>query len=98
MLDAPPQDKLYKHLHVFNACEQSCIMMMMGGNKMSKTEYDLKAIMYPTYDTPRKLCNIRRNWNIHQPRLPPNNAGRLTRQFKCPLIWLKWRAESPPSR
>ena len=26
---------------------------------MSKTEYDLKAIMYPAYDTPHKLCNIR---------------------------------------
>ena len=61
MLDAPPQDKIYKHLHVFNACEQSCIMMTMGGSKMSKTEYDLKAVMYPWYDTPYKLCNIREN-------------------------------------
>ena len=45
MLDTPPQDKPYKHLQVFNACEQSCIMMIMGGSKMSETEYDLKAIM-----------------------------------------------------
>ena len=28
MLDKPPQDKLYKHLDVFNAHEQSCIMMI----------------------------------------------------------------------
>ena len=27
----------------------------MGGGKMSKTEYNLKAIMYPAYDTPHKL-------------------------------------------
>ena len=52
MLDTPPQNKLYRHLHVVNACVQSCIMMIMGGSKMSKTEYDLKAIMYPAYDTP----------------------------------------------
>ena len=51
MLDTPPQDKLYKYLHVCNAWEKSCIMMIMGGSKMCKTEYDLKAIMYPVYDT-----------------------------------------------
>ena len=45
MLDTPPQDKLYRRLQFFNACEQSCIMMIMGGSKMSKTEYDLKAIL-----------------------------------------------------
>ena len=44
MLDTPPQDKLYRHLQVFNACEHTCIMMIMGGRKMSKTEYGLKAI------------------------------------------------------
>ena len=59
MLDTPPQDKLHKYLHVYTACEQSCIMMIMGGSKMSKREYDLKAIMYPAYDTPHKLCNTR---------------------------------------
>ena len=52
MLDTPPQDKLDKHLYVFNACQQSCIIMVMGGSKMSKTEYDLKVKMYPAYDTP----------------------------------------------
>ena len=31
-------------------------MMIMGGSKMSKTEYDLKAMMYPAYDTTPKLC------------------------------------------
>ena len=50
MLETPQQDKLRRQL--LNACEQSCIMMIMGGNKMYKTEFDLKAIMYPTYDTP----------------------------------------------
>ena len=44
MLDTPPQDKLYRCLQVFNACEHSCIMMLMGGSKMSETEYDLKVI------------------------------------------------------
>ena len=77
MLDIPPQDKLYRRLQVFNACEHSCIMMIMGGSKMSKTEYDLKAIyMYHAHDIPPKLCNIRGDYNIQQSRLPPNNAGR----------------------
>ena len=49
------------------------MMMMMEGSKMSKREYDLKAIMYSAYDTP-------------QPRLPPHNAGRPMHQFKCPLV------------
>ena len=74
------------------------IMMIMVGSKMFKTEYDLKAIMYPAYDTHHKLCNIRGNWNIQQPRLPPNNVGRPKHQFKCPLTWCKWRAGSPPVR
>ena len=34
-------------------------MMVMVGSKMSKTEYDLKAIICPAYDTPHKLGNIR---------------------------------------
>ena len=50
MLDTPPQDRFHKHLHIFNACEHPCIMMV--DSKMSKTEYELKAIMYPAYDTP----------------------------------------------
>ena len=36
-------------------------MMIMEDSEMSKTEYDLKAIMYSAYDTPRKLCNISGN-------------------------------------
>ena len=55
MLGTPPQDELHKHLHISNACEHSWIMMIMIGSKMSKAEYDLKAILYPVY----KLCNIR---------------------------------------
>ena len=70
-------------------------MMIMVGRKMFKAEYDLKAIMYPAYGTPHKLCNIRWDSNIQQPRLPPNNAGRPMRQFKCPFTWPKWRAGSP---
>ena len=35
--------------------------MIMEGSEMSKTEYDLKDIMYSVYDTPRKLCNINGN-------------------------------------
>ena len=52
MLATPP---------VVNAYEQSCMMMIMEGSKMSKTEYDLKAIMYYVYDTPHKLYNISGN-------------------------------------
>ena len=33
MLYTPPQDKLCRRLHVFNACEHSCIMMIMRGSK-----------------------------------------------------------------
>ena len=98
MLGTPPQDMLHKHLYISNACEHSWIMMIMVGSKMYKTEYDFKVIMYPAYDTSHKLCNIRGNWNIQQPRLPPNNAGRHMRHFKCSLTWLKWRAGSPPVR
>ena len=44
MLGTPPQNKLFRRFQVFNACEHSCIMMIMGGSKLSKTEYDLKVI------------------------------------------------------
>ena len=55
MLDTPPQDKLYRRLQVFNACEHSCIMMIMGDSKMSKTENDLKAICILPMTYPKKL-------------------------------------------
>ena len=57
-------------------------------SKMSKTEYDLKAIMYSAYDTPHKLFNKRGYESIRQFRLPPNNAGKPMRQFKSPLASL----------
>ena len=60
MWDKPPQDKLYRRLQVFNACEHSCIMMLMGGSKMSKTEYDLKAICIPPMTNPS-------SWGVHRP-------------------------------
>ena len=44
MLETPPQYKLYRRLQIFNACEHSWIMMIMGCSKLSKTEYDLTAI------------------------------------------------------
>ena len=69
--------------------------MIMGGSKMLKTEYDLKAIMYPDYDTLHKLCNIRGNENIQHPRIPPNNAWRPMCQFKCPLLGSR-RAQGHP--
>ena len=33
MLDTPLQDKHYNNLYVYNACGQSCIMMIMGVSK-----------------------------------------------------------------
>ena len=83
MLDTPLQDKLHQRLHIFNACEHSCTMVIMVGSKMLKTEYDVKAIMYPAYDILHKLCNIKGNWNIKQQRLPPNNVGRLMQTIIC---------------
>ena len=56
-----PHKTLYKHLHVVNAHEQSCMMMIMEGSKMSKTECDHKALMYSVYATPHKLYNISGN-------------------------------------
>ena len=60
MLDTPPQDIL-QALYVFSACDESCVLMIMEDSKMSKIEYDLKAMMYSAYDTPYKLCNINGN-------------------------------------
>ena len=94
-LDTPAQNKL----QAFTSFQRlwALLMMIMRGNKMSQTEYDLKTIciLPMTY---HKNCNIRGGYNIQQPRLPPNNAGRPVRQFKCPLAWLKWRTGSPPVR
>ena len=81
MLDTPPQDKLYWRLQVFNACEHCWIMMIMGGSKMSKTEYDLKAICILPMTYPKNCAIQGGNYNIQQPRLPPNNAGRPVRQL-----------------
>ena len=47
MLDTPPQHKLHKLLQIFNACEHSCILMIMVGCKMSKKEYDFMAMAHP---------------------------------------------------
>ena len=55
MLDTPPQDKLYRRLQVFNACELSCTMIIMGGSKCLKTKYDLKAICILPMTYPQKL-------------------------------------------
>ena len=55
VLDTPPKDKLYRHLQFFNAYEHSCIMMIMGGSKMAKTEYDLKAIWILPMTNPKTV-------------------------------------------
>ena len=81
MLDTPPQDKLYRRLQVVNTCEHSCIMMIIGGSKMSKTEYDLKAVCILPMTYPQKTVQYKGFYNIQQPRLPPNDAGRPMRQF-----------------
>ena len=36
-------------------------MMIMEGSNMSKTEYELMAIVYSAYDKPHKLYNISGN-------------------------------------
>ena len=41
MLDTPPQNQFHKYLHIFNASEHSCIMMIMVDGIMSITECDL---------------------------------------------------------
>ena len=41
-------------------------MMIMEGSKMSKTEYDLKAIMYSAYDKPHKL---QYKWEFNYPAI-----------------------------
>ena len=52
---------------------------------MSKTEYDLKAIVYPAMTYPINCTIYVEIKNIQQPRLPPINAARPVGQFKCPL-------------
>ena len=82
---------------MLNACEQSCIMMIMEGSKMFKTEYDLKAIMHPAYYTPHKLCNIRVNENIQHPRIPRTAREWMKTHVsvQMPPAWLKWSTGSP---
>ena len=71
----------------------------MEGSKMSITEYYTKAIMYSAYDTPMNCAiYVEIKLSGNPVFLLPNNAGRPTRQFKCPLAWFKWRAGSPPVR
>ena len=59
---------------------------------MSKTEYDLKAIIYSTYDTPHKLYNISGNQTIWQPRLPPNlvQADSNTQLLSNRSVMFQW--------
>ena len=47
-------------LYVFNASEQICMMMIMRGSSMHKSEHNPKAIMYPAYGTHHRLCCIQR--------------------------------------
>ena len=67
MYDTPTQDKLYRRLQVFNACGHSCIMMILGGSKMSKTEYDLKAICILPMTYPKNIHGVPIPWcQVHQ--------------------------------
>ena len=43
---------------VFNACEQSCIIVIMRGSSMHNAEHDIKAAMYPAYGTHHRLRSI----------------------------------------
>ena len=92
MFDTPTRDQLYKHWDDFNACEQSYNMIIMGGSKMPKTEYDHTAIMHPAYDTPHKLCNIRGNDVIgiseclYQRRCLRHHQSLLYISFKNPYM------------
>ena len=59
MLTTPPHDTV-QAFTCSKAHEQSCMMMIMEGNKMTQTEY-LKAIMYSAYEIPHKLYTISGN-------------------------------------
>ena len=54
MLDTPPQDKLYRRLQVFNACEHSCIMMIMGV-KCLKQNTTLRPYIFCPWHTPKTV-------------------------------------------
>ena len=54
MLDTPPQDKLYRRLQVFNACEHSCIMMIMGV-KCLKQNTTLRPYISCPWHTPKTV-------------------------------------------
>ena len=44
--------------YVYDASEKSCIITIMEGKSMQKTEYHMKAIMYPAYGTHLGLYSI----------------------------------------
>ena len=66
MLDTPRQGKLYRLLQVFNACEHSWIMMIMGGSKCLKQNTTLRPYVSCPWHTP-KLCNIRGGGIVQYP-------------------------------
>ena len=51
MLDTPPRDKLYRRLQVFNACEHSWIMMIMGGSKYGYPLFNYLKIRFQQWCT-----------------------------------------------
>ena len=72
-------------------CLRWCVMMIIEDSKMSKIEYDLKAIMYSTYDIPHKLCNISGNqimsvWYRYIPQIE-----RLRVMYIHSRVWCQYR-------
>ena len=54
MLDTPPQDKLYRRLQFFNACEHFCTMMIMGDDICDKRIMRVSQLFVITVDCNHK--------------------------------------------
>ena len=76
----------------------------MEGSKMSKTEYDRKAIMYSAYDTPHK--HVQYKWKLNYPatqittqqcrqthtsvQMPPRLAEVESQVTPCSILVFLW--------
>ena len=69
-------------------------MMIMEGS-MSKTEYDLKAMMYSSYDKPHKLCNVSGSRLSGNPDYHP--IWLIRKDSKCRLWLTQEQFEEPIS-
>ena len=61
----------------------------MVGCKMSETEYDLKAIMYPTYDTPN-IYTLQYKGGLKYPAVLPNIIIVLSGIKFCDMVLICW--------